>query len=255
MSSNYSDLKGKAAVVTGATKGLGLGAAEALADSGVNLVIVSRTAADCDRVAENLSKRGIDAYPFPMDVSRVREVDRPVDFCMDKFGRIDILINNSGVANKKPIFEQEEEDWDRILDINLKGAYFLSKAAAKAMAGKSIKGSIINMASMLGRVADPLLSIYGISKAGVIHMTKYQAAEWAKYGIRVNALAPGYILTDMNQKAFSSKEFYDLELSRVPLERLGNVHDIAGPVLFLASDASAYITGVTLPIDGGRSLL
>jgi len=248
------DLEGRTAVVTGSTKGLGYGMAKMLAEHGANVVINSRHGADCERVAKELGSSGAEAWPCAADISRIDQIEALVDGAQRRFGRIDIMVNNAGVGITKPALEVAEAEWDYLMSVDLKGVFFSAQAAARVMRSQG-SGVIVNIASLGGVVSSSRLVPYMCAKAGVIHMTKGLAVEWAKYNIRVNAVAPGYVLTPMSEDVLKDERSYKMLTGLTPMRRLGTVEEIAGVVLFLASDASGYMTGETVIVDGGRHAL
>lgn len=248
------DLTGKVAIVTGATKGLGYGMALMMAKFGADIVVASRTAADCERVAAEIEGIGREALAIPTDVSKKEQVDKLVRATMEKFNKIDILINNAGVGLTNLALDVPEEEWDRVVDIDLKGVFFVAQAVGKVMVEQK-SGNVINIASLGGVISSSRLVPYMAAKAGVIHMTKGLAVEWAKYNIRVNGVAPGYVLTPLTEEVVNNEKTYKTLTGLTPMKRLGTVEEIANVVMFLASDASSYITGETIIVDGGRHAL
>jgi len=248
------DLNGKVAIVTGATKGLGYGMALKLANHGANIVVASRTVEDCRKVADEIESIGNEVLSCPTDVSKKIQVDKLVESTVEKFGKIDILVNNAGVGITKLAKDLTEEEWDNVVDIDLKGVFLVAQSVSKVMI-KQNSGNIINIASLGGIISSSRLIPYMAAKAGVIHMTKGLAVEWAKYNIRVNGVAPGYVLTPLTEKVVNNKKTYKALTGLTPMRRLGTVDEIANVVLFLASDASTYITGETIIVDGGRHAL
>jgi Dehydrogenases with different specificities (related to short-chain alcohol dehydrogenases) len=251
---NLFDLTGKIALITGATKGLGYGIAKAMASAGADIVAVSRTVSDCQKVAEEIKRLGRRAIGIPANISTLESINQMVDEAARVMGRIDILVNNAGTAVTKPALELTEDDWDQVVDLNLKGQFFLAQAIGKLMQQQK-SGSIINIASVFGVIVDTNILPYTISKAGLIHMTKALAAEWAKYSIRVNTVSPGYVITSMNEKEFSNPKVLNHFLKKIPQRHLGEVQDITGAVLYLASDAAAFTTGSNILVDGGMHIL
>jgi len=244
------DLTGRVAIVTGATKGLGHGMAIALAQAGADIVVVSRTPADCEKVAAEIAALGRRALAAPTDVSSSEGIQKLVDLTVNTFGKIDILVNNAGTAVTAPAETLSAEDWDRVVDTNLKGVFLLAKAVGRVMIQQK-SGKIINIASMFGLVGDKNVLPYLASKGGVIQLTKGLALEWAKHNIQVNAVAPGYVLTPINEKEMSQEKIYNYITGKTPMRRLGQASEIAGPVVFLASEAASFVTGSTLVVDGG----
>jgi len=244
------DLKGKVAIVSGATKGLGYGMTIGLAQAGADIVVVSRTPGDCEKVAAEIKKMGRKALPAPTDVSSYDAIQKLVDAAVDEFGRIDILVNNAGTAVTRPAENLTEEEWDQVININLKGVFLLAQAVGKQMI-KQKGGKIINVSSIFGFVGDKAVLPYLASKGGVLQLTRGLALEWAKYNIQVNAVAPGYVMTPMNEKELSQEKIYNYITGKIPMRRLGKVEEIAGAVVFLASEAANYVTGTAIAVDGG----
>lgn len=244
------DLTGKVALVTGGTKGLGYGMALGLAQAGADIVVVSRTAADCEKVADEIKALGRDALAAPTDVTNPDAVQKLIDDSVEKFGKIDILVNNAGSAITKKAEDLTLEDWDRVINIDLRAAFIVAQAVGKEMI-KQKSGKIINIASIFGMVGDKQVLPYLAAKGGVVQMTKGLALEWSRYNINVNAIAPGYVITPMNEKDLMEEKIYKHVTGKIPMRRLGQIEDIAGSVVFLASEAANYITGTTLAVDGG----
>ncbi len=248
------DLAGKTALVTGASGGLGSGFARVLAAHGARVALAARRRDALDALAAEIAAAGGTAAAVSMDVTDARSIADGLAQAEAALGAVDILVNNSGVVARKPIFEHTEEDWDRVLDTNLKGAWQLSLAVARRLAALERPGSIVNIASILGynRVSSQVQE-YCASKAGLIQLTKSMATELARYRIRVNALAPGYIITDINRDFLSGTSGDGLR-NRIPQRRFGGIKDLAVPLLLLASDHGAYMTGSVIEIDGGLSV-
>jgi NAD(P)-dependent dehydrogenase (short-subunit alcohol dehydrogenase family) len=240
-------LIGKTALITGASSGFGAHFAAVLSDAGASVILAARRIGALQGVAAALRKRGAAVQTLPMDVADAASVER----ASEALATVDVLVNNAGIVRSGTALEQSEEDWDAVLDTNLKGTFFVARAAAKAMRTAKRAGSIINIASILGeRQAGGVLP-YAASKAAVIQLTKLLALEWARYNIRVNALAPGYFDTDLN-RAFWETEAGKALIQRIPQRRLGQLSDLDGPLLLLASDASLFMTGSILAVDGGH---
>jgi 2-dehydro-3-deoxy-D-gluconate 5-dehydrogenase len=245
-------LTGKVSMVTGAGRGIGLAIARALAGAGSDLALVSRTAAQLTAAAHTLrGDFGCQVLTSATDVSRTENLAALVDEVVARFGRLDVLVNNAGWNIRKPFFEVTPEEFDQLIQIHLKTAYFLSQLVAKAMVAAGVGGKIINLSSLSSQIGMPNISIYGAAKGGVFALTKALARELAPHRINVNALAPGYVRTAMTEAAFQDEERYQWMLSRIPLGRFGTPQDIGNAALFLASPASDYITGEVLFIDGG----
>ncbi|MFX4262231.1 SDR family NAD(P)-dependent oxidoreductase [Pelotomaculum propionicicum] len=243
-------LEGKVALVTGSTKGIGYGIAMGLANAGADLVIVSRHQADCDRVAEEVRSRLCDAIGIATDITKKDQLEALITKTIAQYGRIDILVNNAGTAITKKAEDLTEEDFDRVVNLDQRAVFTMSHAVGKVMI-KQGGGKIINIASILGLVGDRQVLPYCVAKGGVIQMTKALALEWAKYNIRVNAICPGYVITPMNEADLKNEKIYNHIIKSIPMRRLGQVEDISGAAVYLASDASNYMTGQHLVIDGG----
>lgn len=243
-------LDGKTALVTGGSSGLGAYFARLLAGEGAKVAVAARRLDRLEKLASDVP--GI--TPIKMDVTNVDSIKNGVTAAEKELGGISILINNSGVANSNAALNVEEDEWDAVIDTNLKGAWLVAKAVAGRMIDGGDGGSILNTASVLAFKVQKGTMPYGVSKAGLVQLTRMLAAEWARYGIRVNAIAPGYIETDMNRSYLQSSVGQAM-LKTIPQRRFGEPDDLAGVVLLLASEASAYITGVLIPVDGGHTLM
>jgi 2-deoxy-D-gluconate 3-dehydrogenase len=242
------DLTGRVAVVTGANSGIGQGLAIALAESGADVALVGRTAAH--ETAKKVRALGRRAAIVGADLSTIGPLQGVVDQTLSELGGLDILVNNAGIIRRADALEFSEEDWDAVVDTNLKSLFFLCQAAARHMVGKG-RGKIINIASMLSFQGGIRVPSYTASKSGVAGLTKLLANEWAAKGINVNAIAPGYIATN-NTAALQADETRNRQiLERIPAGRWGQPSDLAGAVVFLASDAANYVQGHILAVDGG----
>jgi NAD(P)-dependent dehydrogenase (short-subunit alcohol dehydrogenase family) len=244
-------LDDRVALVTGGTKGLGLVMAEALAGAGADVVVTGRDQQRAGESAAGIAERtGRRAEGVAADVTDREQVTGMVAQVIERFGRIDILVNNAGVNIRKPIEEFDEESWDLVQDTNLKGPYLCAQAAGPYLKQQG-KGRVINVSSMLGMTALPGRSAYCSSKAGVIELTKVLALEWAPYNVTVNALCPGPHATEMNLPVINDPEVSKWFTDRIPLGRWGDPKELAGAAVFLASDASSFMTGASLVVDGG----
>ena len=242
------ELKGRVALVTGAAQGIGRAVALLLAQKGADIVVSDINLGKAGETAKEIEAIGQRAMAIRADVAKTNDVERMVETVLEKFGQIDILVNNAGIARDKLILRMTEEDWDAVLDVNLKGTFNCTKAVVRHMS-KQRKGKIVNIASVVGEMGNVGQANYSASKAGVIGFTKTIAREFAQRGINVNAIAPGYIETPMTE---ALPEKVKEELKRmIPLERLGRPEDVAEAVLFLVSEASSYITGQVLNVNGG----
>lgn len=241
-------LEGKRALVTGASGGLGAHFARVLARAGASVALGARREADCAREAEAIRAAGGKATALSLDVTGKSSVEAALARMASELGGIDILINNAGVAATTPLIDTGEDEWDRVLDTNLKGAFLVAQAAARAMTSG---GAIVNIASILGLRVAGGVAPYAAAKAGLVQLTKSMALEWARHGIRVNALCPGYVLTDINRAFFETEAGKKL-IARVPQRRLLSPEDLDGALLLLASDVGSAITGASLAVDGGH---
>jgi 3-oxoacyl-[acyl-carrier protein] reductase len=247
------NLTGKIAIVTGARRGMGRSHALTLAKAGAKVVVADISLEDCQKVVEEIISQGSEAIAVKCDVSQKAEVDEMIKQAVEKFGKIDILVNNAGICQFKPFLELTEEDWDRTIDINLKGYFHCAQAAAKEMI-KQKSGVIVNIASIaMGQVGVGFntLAHYCASKGGIVGMTETLALELAPYGIRVNAVSPGAIETPMIDPLKTDPKSMEGTLTRVPMHRVGQPQEVSNLVLFLASDDASYMTGSTVVIDGG----
>jgi len=247
------DLTGRTAIVSGGSVGLGRQMAEALAEMGANLVLCARKKERCVQAAEELRTLGVKTLALGCDVKNPADIHAVVDSTLATFGRIDILINNAGTSWGALVEEMRLEHWNKVIETNLTGTFLFSQAVGKTMVAQR-RGKIINIASVAGLGGAPpeFQAIgYHASKGGVIIFTKDLACKWGMHNIQVNAIAPGWFPTDMSQVLIERNK--DAFLSRIPLHRFGNDHDLKGAAVFLASDASAFVTGHVLVVDGGQS--
>ncbi|MFZ5687459.1 MAG: glucose 1-dehydrogenase [Bacillota bacterium] len=242
-------LKGKVALVTGGGRGLGKGIALGLAGAGADVVVAARSTDELTQTAEELRVLGTNSASYQVDMLQVTEINKMIDWVAEKYGALDILVNGAGINLRKPTVEMTEADWDRVLGINLKGVFFASQAAAKIML-KQGKGKIINIASLSSIIGIPNIIPYCSSKGGVVQMTKGMAVEWAPK-INVNAIGPGYFRTAMTEDLFLREGWEQNALRRIPQGRTGVPADLAGAAVYLASEASDYVTGQVIYVDGG----
>jgi len=247
----FINLAGKTAIVTGATKGIGNGFAHALAKEGANIVVVSRNQVDCDTVAAQLAQAyNVETLGFAADVTEMPRIEALMEAVLERFGRVDILVNNAGSAITKRAEDITENDWDHILNLDLKAVFFTAQAAGKIMIRQK-SGKIINIASILGLVADKQVLPYCVAKGGVMQMTRALALEWAKHNIQVNAICPGYVITPMNEAELTNEKFSGHILRKIAMRRFGKVEEMTSACVFLASEGSNYMTGQSIVIDGG----
>jgi 3-oxoacyl-[acyl-carrier protein] reductase len=244
-------LKDKVALITGGAQGIGEAIARKLASEGASIAIIDVNLEKAKATADDIKKLGVETEAYKTDVSNTSEVQKVVDEIFEKFKRIDILVNNAGITRDTLMMRMTEQDWDLVININLKGAFNFTKAVTKIMA-KQRSGSIINISSVVGLFGNAGQANYSASKAGLIGLTKSTAKEFAIRNVRANAIAPGFIKTAMTDKL--SKEVIDKYLENIPLKTLGTPEDVANAVLFLASDLSSYITGEVIRVDGGLAM-
>ena len=241
-------LAGKVAVVTGGSRGIGLAVARLLADDGASVVVSGRDAARLDAAGKELESLGAGVLAVPADATKREDVERLVDATRERFGRIDVLVNNAGITRDQLLVRMKDDDWDQVLDTNLRGVFLTTRAATKVMMRQK-SGRIINIASTAGAMGNPGQVNYSAAKAGVIGLTKAAARELAHWNILVNAVAPGLIETDMTSPL--SGEAREALLQQVPLKRIGQSREVAEVVRFLAGDGASYITGQTIHVNGG----
>ncbi len=249
----YEDLKGKVAIITGARRGMGKADALAFAKNGAKVVVTDISQEECELVFDEIKKNGGEGLAVKCDVTDKKEIEEMVKKTVDKFGKVDILVNNAGICQFKPFLELTEEEWDRTLDINLKGYFLCAQTVAKEMV-KQKSGTIVNIASVvMGQIGMGMagLAHYSASKGGIAALTKTLALEFAPYNIRVNAIAPGAIDTPMAASTKADPKVLEATLAMIPLHRMGKAEEIANTVLFLTSDASSYVTGSIVVVDGG----
>jgi len=247
------ELSGQVALVTACSKGIGQACALALAEAGADLILGLHDARRGAALVRRIERLGRAALPVQMDVSRLDQVRSAVRQGVQRFGRIDILVNNAGIGAPSPAERVKEQDFDATLAVNLKGTFFVSQAVGKVMIRQRY-GRIVNIGSQAGTVALPTESIYCMTKAGIAHLTRCLALEWARHGIQVNAVAPTFVETPGTRRWLDDRAFRASVVKRIPLGRVGVPEDVAGPVVFLCSRRAALITGATLAIDGGWTI-
>ncbi len=246
------DLTGKVAVVTGGSKGFGKAIALGIAEAGADVVVASRTQGDLDLVADEVEKMGRNALAVATDVTDLPSIQNLADRTMNEFGRIDVLVNNAGHGTYIPFLQISEENWDSTIDVNLKG-YFLCTQVIGSFMYKAKSGRIVNISSVMGSSPSEYMAHYAASKGGIDAMTKALAIEWARRGVTVNAIAPSFFATDINKVAMEDETISKVIMDRTPVRRWGQVEELVGLVVYLASDSSSFMTGAILPLDGGWS--
>jgi NAD(P)-dependent dehydrogenase (short-subunit alcohol dehydrogenase family) len=247
------DLTGRVAIVTGASSGIGRHLAGLLAAAGAKVALAARRVELLDELARQIAAAGGEALSIACDVTRGDSVAAAVAAAENGLGPLSLLVNNAGVVVSKPLFEHSEEDWDYVIDTNLKGAWLMAREFARHLVERRRPGRIVNISSVLASRTIGRVPAYCAAKAGLTHLTHVLAMELARYGILVNALAPGYVETDFN-RAFFQTEAGKALIGRIPLKRLGQPQDLDGAMLLLASPAGAYITGVVIAVDGGHNV-
>ena len=240
-------------MVTGASSGLGSAFARWLAGYGARVVVAARRKERLDALVAEIRDAGGEAVASRLDVTDGNSVAAAFDLAEDAFGTVQILANNAGVADSKPALEVSESDWDFTIDTNLKGAWLVAREAGQRLVAAGLPGSIVNTASILGLRVAPTLSSYSASKAAVVSLTQSLALEWGRAGIRVNALCPGYFVTEMNEAFFETQQGQDY-LRGTPAGRNGEIDELEAPFMLLASDAGSFVNGVALPVDGAHSV-
>ena len=250
MNNNMFDLTGKTAIVTGASRGLGQYFGRALARAGANLVVTSRQAETLNEFKQEIESLGREALPLALDVRDYDSIQQMVESACKHYGQIDILVNNAGCNVRKPGTEVTWDDWNLVLNTNLRGTFFVAQAVAKKMIPRQY-GRIINIGSVTSVFGFAGLAPYCASRGGVKQLTMSLADDWGKFGITVNCLAPGWFKTEQTRALYEDQSWVDYLVDRIPLKRPGTPHDLDGAIVFLASDAAEYLTGQTMPIDGG----
>ncbi len=243
-------LRGRKALVTGASRGIGQALALALAHAGAAVAVNARREENLQETLTALEGMGHTAYAAAFDVREIRQITTGIERTATVLGGLDILVNNAGVEQVAPSLEVSESQWDRIIDTNLKGAFFAAQAAARHMAARD-GGALINVCSLTSAVGVPAAAPYGASKSGLVGLTRALAVEWAGYGIRVNGIGPGYFRTDLTEPFFRDASWVETMQARIPAGRFGELDDLMGATVFLCSDAARYINGQVLYIDGG----
>lgn len=252
MSTTLFDLTGQVAIVTGTSRGLGQYFARALAIAGANLVLTSRNRKDLTEFEKEIKSLGRRAISLELDVRNRDSIERMVAEAEEEFGRIDILVNNAGCNVRKPALDITWDDWNLILDTNLRGSFFVAQAVARGMISRGY-GRIINIGSVTSVAGYAGLAPYGASRGGIRQLTMSLADDWGKYGVTVNCLAPGWFQTEQNKTLYQNEKWVEYLCDRIPVRRPGQPNDLDAAVIFLAAEASRYVTGQTLLVDGGIS--
>lgn len=255
---NYFDLKGQVAIVTGCSTGLGVQMAKALANQGANIVVVARRQNLIEQVADEIKTEfGVDALPVVCDITDTQKVEAMVDAAMERFGRIDILINNAGTGGIVPAEDMPDETFANEVNIDLFGTFKVARAVAKKAMIPAKYGRIINISSMYGLVGNKVAptAAYHAAKGGVVNLTRALASEWGKHGITVNAICPGYFYSPLTRETLDSDFFQQNARTMIPEERYGNEGELDSAAIFLSAPASGYVTGVALPVDGGYTCM
>jgi NAD(P)-dependent dehydrogenase (short-subunit alcohol dehydrogenase family) len=245
------DLDGKVAVVTGGGRGLGQAAACALAEAGASIALLARSPNELENTAHLIEEMGRQVLVLPCDVTQESAVENAADKVVAAFGRVDVLVNNAGIALVSPLLELTMADLKRVFDVNVVGAFLCARAFGAHMVAQR-KGTVINVASIAGLGGEPDVSAYCASKGALIAFTKALAVEWARHGVTVNAVAPGYFRTDLNKKALDDVQVGPKIVKQIPLRRVGQPEELGPLVVYLASDAAAFMTGSVVVLDGGQ---
>ncbi len=244
------DLTGKVVLVTGASRGIGYDLAKAIAHAGAIVVAGARDEDALDTLVKEITDEGGQAIAIKLDMTDLMQIRAVVDEIVERYGRLDVLVNNAGVGRDHETLDVTEADWDELIDVNLKGAFFMAQAAGKQMIAQG-GGRIINMSSQASKVALPRAAVYCASKGGLNMLTKVMAIEWGEHGVTVNAVGPTFIRTPGTAERLDDPEFGADVVSRIPIGRVGTTMEVAGAVIFLASDAASLITGELVLVDGG----
>lgn len=244
-------LKGKSGLVTGAGSGIGKGMAKGLTEAGARVALAGRNMEKLENASSEMKTFGLDAVPFQVDMAEPDSISNLVRSVLTEFGRIDFLFNNAGMIHRAPFEEFPIKAWEEIVRVNLTGPFLLSQAVARHMIEKGIKGSIVNTSSLIAVLGGMTVPGYAATKGGLSQLTKSMCNDLARYGIRVNAIGPGWVKTEMTEALRANPERFEAISARIPLARWADPEDLAGLAVFLASDASAYITGQVIFIDGG----
>ncbi|MCM3122130.1 MULTISPECIES: glucose 1-dehydrogenase [unclassified Mesobacillus] len=248
------DLSGKTAIVTGAGRGIGRALAVGLAEAGADVALLARTEKDLTETAGMIEELGKKALILPTDVTEREQIHTAIAEIEAKWGKIDILVNNAGMNIRSKALDATDEEWQQIMDTNLKSAFMMSQEAGRIMKSQQTGGKIINIASVAGQVALRTGVVYAATKAALMQMTKVLAMEWGQYGVNVNSIGPWYFKTPLTEKLLEDESYVKDILAVTPLKRIGELPELVGPVVFLSSDAGNYVTGQTLFVDGGMTI-
>jgi NAD(P)-dependent dehydrogenase (short-subunit alcohol dehydrogenase family) len=248
------DLSGKTAIVTGAGRGIGRALAVGLAEAGADVALLARTEKDLTETAGMIEELGKKALILPTDVTERKQIHTAIAEIEAKWGKIDILVNNAGMNIRSKALDATDEEWQKIMDTNLKSAFMMSQEAGRIMKSQESGGKIINIASVAGQVALRTGVVYAATKAALMQMTKVLAMEWGQYGVNVNSIGPWYFKTPLTEKLLADEAYVKDILAVTPLKRIGELPELVGPVVFLSSDAGNYVTGQTLFVDGGMTI-
>jgi NAD(P)-dependent dehydrogenase (short-subunit alcohol dehydrogenase family) len=251
----YFDLTGKVAMISGGATGIGKGIAQGLAEAGATIVIIARRLDLCEQTCFEIEEKyGVEAFPYSCDITSSKEIKDTVHKVNHALGHIDILVNNAGIGgSEKPILKMTDQDWDSVLNINLKSVFTLTREVVTRMAAQNTGGKIINIASIGAHKGWPNMSAYCAGKAGCVQLTKIMALEWAGKNIQANAILPGYFETPMNTAFFNSAVGKKIIHTQIPVKRLAQIEEIKGVAILLASRASSFITGSSIVVDGGQT--
>lgn len=248
---NALNYDGKVVIITGAGGSIGCGMVKGFAECGATIVAIGRDYTGVEKVISDLGELKRDSIALSLDVTDINEVNKQIDFIFDKYGRIDVLMNHAGMNIRKPAVDFSEDEWDKVNSTNLKGLFFMAQAVGKKMIQQGF-GNIVNTASVSAARGHCNLAPYAATKGGIVQLTKVLAHEWAPHGIRVNAIGPGYVMTNQTANLLNDPVKYKELISKIPMGRFGEVEEMVGPALFLCSDLASYITGHALYIEGGR---
>jgi len=247
-------LDGKVAIVTGGGRGLGRAFAHALGAEGASVVVASRNSADLEKVVAEAAEAGYEAFARPTDVTSEESVNGLVGDAVERFGGVDVLVNNSGIVTTRPLVEMTVEEWDAIMDTNLRGIFLATRAVGRQLIAQGRGGKVVNVASNFGLKGIPNHVGYSASKAGVVGFTRSAAMEWARHGIQVNAIAPGYFVTDMNAEVREDEELERRILRTIPARRMGAASELSTWIVALAGPPSDFMTGEVIVVDGGQTV-